>query len=158
MKKATSIIIPDEILDFILNAFNKKEVRSHKPNGNSFVHDLTKAMNNFIHTNNEQFSFLRGKFPYGISEDIIKRAFNYKSPPGATKHLRNAFALYATDCKYNWNDLITFNFPHHSPLLNKHEDTCTKHLHNATLNEICEKLNISIQLQKEILQKLSKRN
>jgi hypothetical protein len=157
MKKVTSIIIPDDILEFILIAFNKNEERSHKPNCNSIVHDFTKAMNNFIHNNDERFSFLRGKFPYGISEDTIKRALNYKSPKGATKHLRNAFALYATDCKCKWDELIAASFPHHSPLINKPEDTCARQLHNANHNEICEKLDILIQLQKEILQKLSKR-
>ena len=157
MRHATSIILPIDIREYILNYFNDKESRNHKTGCNSFVHDLTKALNKFIYYHNDRFPFLRGKFPYGISEDLIKRAFNFKSPHGATKDLRNALSLYATDCKYNWNDLITVNFPHHALLLIKHEETGDLPLHNATLNEICEQQNIIIQLQKEILQKLSER-
>ena len=94
MKDATSIILPDEVLDFILHAYDTKEKCSSKLGCHSFVHNLTSDLNTFIKT--DHIPSLKKKFFNGISECIIQRAFNFKKTYGATQATRNLLSLYAT--------------------------------------------------------------
>ena len=140
MKKATSIIIPSDILEFILLTFNKNGKR-HKRNGcNSFVPDLVNDINKFIDNNSTRLPLIKTKFHNGVSEDHIRRAFNLKGPNGATCELRNALAFYATRGKMNWNRLIETRFPYHATLLDKHDDCIEQHKHNITINELYQEL------------------
>jgi hypothetical protein len=119
MSKASSVIIPNKIREFILHAFDVKEIRSHKHGCSSFIPDFTKAINKYIIEKCEHYSLIRVKYRNGISEDHIKRFFNYKSPNGATKQLRDAVALYATDSELDWNGLIIKYFSDYIRLLDK---------------------------------------
>jgi hypothetical protein len=136
MKNATSVIVPKTIQDFVLHTFNEKEIRSHKTGCNSFIPDLTKAVSKYISDNSCRFSLLGAIYQNGISEDCMKRFFNYKTPHGATKHLRDATALYATDGEKDWNGLIKTYFPDYSHLLDcdeQPEDEHPQHITNDML-------------------------
>ena len=136
MRNATSVIVPDDILNYILCAFNKNEKRSHKTGCSSFIHDFTRALNRFINSNDKRFPLLKIKFCYGVSNDHIKRAFNFKSPHGATRDLRNALALYASDAGCNWNQLIEKHFPLHILLLDKPDAHGTGHPQHVSINDV----------------------
>jgi hypothetical protein len=136
MKNATSVIVPKTIQDFVLHTFNEKVIRSHKPGCSSFIPDLTKAVSKYISDNSCMFPLLGAIYQNGISEDCIKRFFNHKTPHGATKHLRDAIAFYATDGEKDWNRLIKTHFPGYSHLLDhdeQPEDEHPQHITNDTL-------------------------
>jgi hypothetical protein len=123
MSKATTVIVPNEIQEFILHAFDEKEIRSHKYGCRSYIPDFTKAINKYIFDKCDRYSFIRVKYNNGISEDHIKRFFNYKGPHGATKQVRDAVALYATDGELDWNGLIIKKFTGYIHLLDKAVNT-----------------------------------
>lgn len=106
MKHPTSKIIPEEILNLVQQTFNKNGERKSATGRWSYIPDLVVSVNRFIHSNAERFPLYVSKFHPGVSEDLINRAFNRKSPNGATKELRNLLAHYATDGQHNWNELI----------------------------------------------------
>lgn len=72
----------------------------------SFVPLLQKALHHFLDTHKEQLPNLALQYPHGPTEDLLRRAFNLKSPPGATKSLRDLLCLYATQMKLDWNGVI----------------------------------------------------
>ena len=134
MKDATSIILPDEVLDFILHAYDIKEKSSSKLGCHSFVHNLTSDLNTFIKTDN--IPSLKKKFFNGVSECIIQRAFNFKKTYGATQATRNLLSLYATNGKYDWNGMIKKYFPLLSMLRDKHKKNKTRHKKHHTIDEV----------------------
>jgi hypothetical protein len=158
MPSATSVIIPNDILKFILCAFNKKGKRSRRTGCSGYIYDFTKDINRFIAENAERFPDLDSKFHDGLTEYTARRALNKKTPHGATCELRNTFALYATDGELDWNGLIETHFPCYKALLDKHEETSVQPKHNATLNEIYEQNLAIIQLLNEIKQSLNNSN
>ena len=71
---------------------------------------------------------------------MIKRAFNQKTPSGATKYLRDILCYYATDGKNDWNEIITQDFSQYKNLLDEIKiisDISTK---KNILQEILDKL------------------
>jgi len=134
MKNATSIIMPEEVLDFILQAYNTKEKCSSKLGCHSVVHNLTKDLNTFIQS--DSLHGLKKKFFNGISEYIIQRAFNFKKNGGATEATRKLLSLYATDGKYDWNGMIKKYFPQLSTLRDKHKKTKARRKKHHTIDEV----------------------
>jgi cysteine synthase len=110
MKPPTSKIIPEEILSLIRQTFNKNGIRKNTTGKWSYMPDLVVSVNTFIKSNADQFPVYVSKFHQGVSEDLMNRAFNRKSPNGATKELRNLLAHYATEGQDNWNELIDRHF------------------------------------------------
>lgn len=111
-KKATAKPIPREILDLVRQEFNGSRFIS-MPRGTgkwSFIPLLQKAIAHFIEEQKETFPDLLIQYPKGPTEDLLRRAFNLKSPPGATRSLRDLLSLYATGGKLDWNGLITQHF------------------------------------------------
>lgn len=85
------------------------------------------------------FELIAAKFSTGISVELIKRAFNKKSPAGASKELRDLLCYYATRGKRNWNQVISDSYPQHID----HIDIPKPNIGNKkkiTLNDIWEKL------------------
>ncbi|MGD0710419.1 MAG: hypothetical protein ABR968_04500 [Bacteroidales bacterium] len=152
MPCATSVILPNDILKFILRAFNRKGIRSRRTGCSAYIHDFTKDINRFVEENAEPFPDLDSKFHDGLSECTVKRALNKKTPHGATRDLRNLFALYATDGELEWNQFIKTHFPCHIALLEQEEATGEQPAHNATLNDIYKQNLLIIQLLNDIKQ------
>jgi hypothetical protein len=143
MRNATSVIVPKVIQEFVLHTFNKKEIRSHKPGCSSFIHDFTKAVSKFIADNSCQFSTLDAIFCDGVSEDCVKRFFNQKTPHGATRHLRDAIALYATDGENDWNGMLKTHFPEYIHLCDNdehYEEERPKHITNDIIYDMLKEL------------------
>lgn len=112
-KKATAKNVPREILDMIRQEFNAS-VFNNMPRGTgkwSFIPNLQKALQQFLQDQKQNFPDLATQYPKGPTEDLLRRAFNLKSPPGATKSLRDLLCLYATQGKYDWNKTIELHFP-----------------------------------------------
>jgi hypothetical protein len=111
-KKATAKSIPQEILDLIRKEFNASEfvLKSRGTGKWSFIPLLQKALHHFLETNKSELPTLVLQYPHGPTEDLLRRAFNLKSPPGATKSLRDLLCLYATRMKYDWNGVIKNNY------------------------------------------------
>jgi hypothetical protein len=112
-KKATAKTIPREILDLIRQEFTSSEFNA-LPRGTgkwSFIPNLQKALQSFIESQKNKYPDLLIQYPKGPTEDLLRRAFNLKSPPGATKSLRDLLCLYASKCKYDWNQTITHLYP-----------------------------------------------
>ncbi len=111
MKKASAKRIPKEILDLIREQLTRTGFHESVGTGRwSFIHGLQKALKEFIKNTpalDPQFSL---SYPQGPSEDLLRRAFNLKSPPGATQSLRNLLALFATQNTLDWNSLIQTRF------------------------------------------------
>ncbi len=112
-KKATAKTIPREILDLVRQEFNSSQfISMSRGTGKwSFIPHLQKALLQFIESRKANHPDLLIQYPKGPTEDLLRRAFNLKSPPGATKSLRDLISLYATQGKYEWNQLITQLFP-----------------------------------------------
>lgn len=112
-KKATAKSIPQEILDLVRKEFNSSEYvfKSRGTGKWSFVPLLQKALLHFLETHKEELPNFILHYPHGPTEDLLRRAFNLKSPPGATKSLRDLLCLYATHLKYDWNGVIKAYFP-----------------------------------------------
>src|SRR5882762_8608279 len=112
-KKATAKTIPREILDLVRQEFNSSQfIAMSRGTGKwSFIPHLQKALLLFVESQKTKHPDLLIQYPKGPTEDLLRRAFNLKSPPGATKSLRDLLCLYATRGKYNWNELITHDFP-----------------------------------------------
>jgi hypothetical protein len=134
MKNATSIILPNEVIDFILHTYDTEERCSRKIGCRSFVHNLTRDLNTFI--SSDRIPGLKKKFFNGISKDIIQRAFNFKKKGGATEATRNLLSLYATDGKYDWNGMIKKYFPLLSTLRDKHKKTKARRKKHHTIDEV----------------------
>jgi hypothetical protein len=112
-KKATAKTIPREILDLIRQEFNSSEFNA-LPRGTgkwSFIPNLQKALHYFIESQKNKYPDLSIQYPKGPTEDLLRRAFNLKSPPGATKSLRDLLSLYASRSQHDWNQLITHTHP-----------------------------------------------
>lgn len=108
-KKATSKTIPREILDLIRQEFNSSDFNS-LPRGTgkwSFIPNLQKALQKFVEDHKGDHPDLCVQYPKGPTEDLLRRAFNLKSPPGATKSLRDLLCFYATQSKLDWNGTIS---------------------------------------------------
>lgn len=123
MKKASAKRIPKEILDLIRAQLAKTGFHEDLGTGRwSFIHGMQKAVKEFVKNTPELDAQLSLSYPQGPSEDLLRRAFNLKSPPGATLSLRNLLCLFATNNKLDWNDLIKERFlPLHQALLDKEE-------------------------------------
>jgi threonine dehydratase len=124
MKKASAKRIPKEILDLVREQLTKTGHHESLGTGRwSFIHGLQKAMRDFVKQTPTLDPQLSLSYPQGPSEDLLRRAFNLKSPPGATQSLRNFMALYATQNKLDWNTLINDRFKDkYSNLLDVNED------------------------------------
>ncbi|PZR20430.1 MAG: hypothetical protein DI539_10915 [Flavobacterium psychrophilum] len=112
-KKATSKTIPREVLDLIRQEFNSSQFNA-LPRGTgkwSFIPNLQKALQKFIEDQKDNRPDLAVQYPKGPTEDLLRRAFNLKSPPGATKSLRDMLCLYSTQGKYDWNETIAQYYP-----------------------------------------------
>lgn len=107
-KKATAKAIPQEVLDLVRKEFNDSEfvMKSRGTGKWSFIPLLQKALHHFLDQHKEELPNLVLQYPHGPTEDLLRRAFNLKSPPGATRSLRDLFCLYATDMKHDWNGVI----------------------------------------------------
>jgi len=112
-KKATARSIPQEILDLVRKEFNSSEFvfKSRGTGKWSFIPLLQKALQHFLETNKDALPNYILLYPHGPTEDLLRRAFNLKSPPGATKSLRDLLCLYATHIKLDWNGVIKTYFP-----------------------------------------------
>lgn len=111
MKKASAKRIPKEILDLIREQLTRSGFHESVGTGRwSFIHGLQKAVKDFIKTTPALDPQLTLSYPQGPSEDLLRRAFNLKSPPGATQSLRNLLSLFATQNKLDWNSLINEQF------------------------------------------------
>ena len=154
MPSATTVILPIDIVMFILRAFNSKGIRSRRTGCNAAIHDFTKSVNLFIAENKGRFPDLDSKFRNGLSECTAKRAINKKTPHGATRELRNLLALYATDGELDWNQFIKKNFPCHIALLDPEDATAIQPSLNVVFNEIRQQNLVIIQLLEEIKQLL----
>lgn len=111
-KKATAKPIPQEILDLVRKEFNASEFvfKSRGTGKWSFIPLLQKALQHFLETNKDELPNYILLYPHGPTEDLLRRAFNLKSPPGATKSLRDLLCLYATHLKLDWNGVIRAQF------------------------------------------------
>lgn len=141
MKYPNCKIIPEEILDFVLKAFNRKEEeKTHLIREWSNIQPLTKSIKKFLKQNEDRLpSVLTFKFCEGISQGLIRRAFNQKSPNGASKELRDLLAYYATDGKNNWNELINEYFiDKFFGLLDKQENNVTPQRKKISIEDIYE--------------------
>ncbi len=123
MKKASAKRIPKEILDLIRSELARTGFHESVGTGRwSFIHGLQKAVREFVKNTKELDAQLSLSYPQGPSEDLLRRAFNLKSPPGATQSLRNLLCLFATQNKLDWNALIKERFLSlHQSLLDKEE-------------------------------------
>lgn len=112
-KKATAKQIPQEILDLVRKEFNSSDFvfKSRGTGKWSFIPLLQKALLHFLETHKEDLPNFILHYPHGPTEDLLRRAFNLKSPPGATKSLRDLLCLYATHQKYDWNGVIRTMYP-----------------------------------------------
>ncbi|MBL7870192.1 MAG: PLP-dependent lyase/thiolase [Cyclobacteriaceae bacterium] len=111
MKKASAKRIPKEILDLIREQLTRSGFHESVGTGRwSFIHGLQKAVKDFIKTTPALDPQLTLSYPQGPSEDLLRRAFNLKSPPGATQSLRNLLSLFATRNRLDWNGLINEQF------------------------------------------------
>jgi hypothetical protein len=111
-KKATAKPIPQEILDLVRKTFNDSEFIS-KSRGTgkwSFIPMLQRALQKFLDQHKEKYPTLLLQYPQGPTEDLLRRAFNLKSPPGATKSLRDLLCWYATNHEMDWNGVISHSF------------------------------------------------
>ena len=117
MRKATSIEIPEDILDFIRIYFNEESTRRIRSGCYSYYRDLIRDIDRFINENKTRFPLYKSEFYSGVSADMIRRALNKKKPHGASREFRDLLSHYATDGNSNWNDLIKNHFPHHSNLV-----------------------------------------
>lgn len=111
-KKATAKVIPQEILDLVRKTFNDSEyfTRSRGTGKWSFIPTLQKALTKFLEQHKAQHPTLVVQYPQGPTEDLLRRAFNLKSPPGATRSLRDLLCWYATANEYDWNGVILHQF------------------------------------------------
>jgi hypothetical protein len=112
-KKATAKTIPREILDLVRQEFNSSQfIAMSRGTGKwSFIPHLQKALLLFVESQKAKHPDLLIQYPKGPTEDLLRRAFNLKSPPGATKSLRDLLCLYASQGKCDWNELIAERFP-----------------------------------------------
>jgi hypothetical protein len=111
MKKASAKRIPKEILDLVREQLARTGHHESVGTGRwSFIHGLQKATRDFIKNTPSLDPQLALSYPQGPSEDLLRRAFNLKSPPGATQTLRNLLALFATQNTLDWNGLIRERF------------------------------------------------
>ncbi len=111
MKKASAKRIPKEILDLVREQLTKTGYHESAGTGRwSFIHGLQKAVRDFVKNTATLDPQLSLSYPQGPSEDLLRRAFNLKSPPGATLTLRNLLALFATQNRLDWNSLINERF------------------------------------------------
>src|SRR5258706_644222 len=112
-KKATAKTIPREILDLVRQEFNSSQfIAMSRGTGKwSFIIHLKKALLLIIESQKTRHPDLLIQYPKGPTEDLLRRAFNLKSPPGATKSLRDLLCLYATQARFDWNELIADQFP-----------------------------------------------
>lgn len=112
-KKATAKSIPQEILDLVRKEFNASEFvfKSRGTGKWSFIPLLQKGLQHFLETNKDELPNYILLYPHGPTEDLLRRAFNLKSPPGATKSLRDLLCLYATHLKHDWNGVIKTYYP-----------------------------------------------
>lgn len=111
MKKASAKRIPKEILDLIREQLARTGFHESVGTGRwSFIHGLQKAVKDFVKNTPTLDPQLSLAYPQGPSEDLLRRAFNLKSPPGATQSLRNLLALFATQNQHDWNTLINNRF------------------------------------------------
>lgn len=111
MKKASAKRIPKEILDLIREQLARTGFHESVGTGRwSFIHGLQKALKEFVKNSPSLDPQLSLSYPQGPSEDLLRRAFNLKSPPGATQSLRNLLCLFATQNKSGWNELIVDRF------------------------------------------------
>ncbi len=111
-KKATAKTIPREILDLVRKEFNDSEfsTMSRGTGKWSFIPHLQKSLQKFLEDHKNELPTLIAQYPKGPTEDLLRRAFNLKSPPGATKSLRDLLCLYATQTKQDWNGVITSHY------------------------------------------------
>lgn len=124
-KKATAKSIPQEILDLVRKEFNSSEFvfKSRGTGKWSFIPLLQKALQHFLETNKDQLPNYIVLYPHGPTEDLLRRAFNLKSPPGATKSLRDLLCLYATHLKLDWNGVIkTYHAEKYASLMDGDHD------------------------------------
>ncbi|HNU42273.1 MAG TPA: hypothetical protein PKH83_07260, partial [Cyclobacteriaceae bacterium] len=111
MKKASAKRIPKEILDLIREQLARTGYHESVGTGRwSFIHGLQRAVKDFVKNTPSLDPQLSLAYPQGPSEDLLRRAFNLKSPPGATQSLRNLLALFATQNQQDWNALIADRF------------------------------------------------
>lgn len=111
MKKASAKRIPKEILDLVREQLARTGFHESVGTGRwSFIHGLQKALKDFIKNTPSLDPQLALSYPQGPSEDLLRRAFNLKSPPGATQSLRNLLSLFATQNSHDWNSLISARF------------------------------------------------
>ncbi len=111
MKKASAKRIPKEILDLVREQLTRTGHHESVGTGRwSFIHGLQKAVKDFVKNAPALDPQLSLSYPQGPSEDLLRRAFNLKSPPGATQTLRNLLALFATQNTQDWNSLINERF------------------------------------------------
>ena len=127
-KKATAKTIPREILDLVRQEFNASGFSSQSRGTGkwSFIPQLQKALTKFVETLNATHPDLVVHYPKGPTEDLLRRAFNLKSPPGATRSLRDLLCLYATNGTLDWDAVILQKFADkYSSLLDTREKSDT---------------------------------
>lgn len=144
-KKATAKTIPREILDLVRKEFNASEfsTMSRGTGKWSFIPYLQKSLQKFLEDHKETLPNLIVQYPKGPTEDLLRRAFNLKSPPGATKSLRDLLCLFATQSKLDWNEVIsTYYSDKYSSLLDqeKQESTPEQSTASPSINTFANKI------------------
>ncbi len=144
-KKATAKTIPREILDLVRKEFNASEfsTMSRGTGKWSFIPYLQKSLQKFLDDHKETLPNLIVQYPKGPTEDLLRRAFNLKSPPGATKSLRDLLCLFATQSKLDWNEVIsTYYSDKYSSLLDqeKQESTPEQSTASPSINTFANKI------------------
>ncbi|MEK6780186.1 MAG: PLP-dependent lyase/thiolase [Bacteroidota bacterium] len=144
-KKATAKTIPREILDLIRKEFNSSEfsTMSRGTGKWSFIPYLQKSLQKFLDDHKETLPHLIVQYPKGPTEDLLRRAFNLKSPPGATKSLRDLLCLFATQSKLDWNGVISSRYSDkYSSLLDqeKPESVIDQNIANPSIDTFANKI------------------
>ena len=152
MKKASSKVIPEEMLNLILEKLDSLKSGYQAKTGQwSFIPHLRHALRQFLDLHKKSHPQLSILFPQGPSEDLLRRAFNQKSPPGATRPLRDLLFLFASDNARDWNATIQHQFmPRLQPLLDSLKE-------DVPLPADFKVKNLADQLASVLAQKLSER-
>lgn len=135
MKKSSSLVIPKEVLSLVLTAFNNGSPIVKKTGKSSFIDPLCHSITDFIRAHKDELPIIFSEYYNRDLKSLLLRAFNFKSPNGATKSFRNLLCFYLSNGKNNWNEIITNNFPNYYNLLDPPTDINVNQLIAGSIKE-----------------------
>lgn len=138
MRPTSSKIIPPEIINFILFAFNEDNNSKMSSGKWSYIIPFTKSINKFLKDKKSEYPNYYSIFSGKVSNDRINRALNRKTPNGASKELRNLLCFYATDGQKSWNQTIGDLFPNFSYLQDEITKTNSEVTSKKSMNDLYE--------------------